>query len=280
MSQDDRLVYEVAAEFGRLSVTESSDGRRSLWFGRGRVCQGEVELGRDPGQVGSAMPYVAVALAALTVARELDRILVVGLGAGVIPRFLHAHLATTQIDVVEIDPVVVDVAKRFFEFDVNDPRLRVHVADGRDYITTCTARYDAILLDGYGLHEVPSHLSTLEFLAATRALLRPGGLVIANVWGDASCRYTASSLATYAESFAEVHVLDVASLANKIVLALPDPILLTREQLVERARAFSLAHRLPLDLGDHVQGMHPAAELAGQASVLRDSCSGSRNPVD
>jgi spermidine synthase len=267
MSGDERFVYEAPSRFGQLTVTESEEGRRSLWFGRGRVCQGVVELGR----VGcSGLPYAAVALATLTALPSLDRILIVGLGAGVIPRFVHAYWPDTRIEVVEIDPVVVDVAERFFEFE-QDERLRVHVADGRSFISSCTACFDAILLDGYGLHDVPSHLSTHEFLASACAVLRRGGAVVANVWGDSSHRHHACTLATYREAFAEVHVLDVATLANKIVLALPEPIELTRERLVAAARAYSAAHRLPLELGDHVHGMRSVDELELDGRVLRDS---------
>ncbi len=266
MGADQRVVFEAPSTFGDLSVTESADGWRSLWFGKGRVCQGVVELGR----VGcSGLPYLAVALAGLAWVRELRSVSVVGLGAGVLPRFLHAYLPELEIDVVEIDPLVVEVAERFFEFET-DAKLRVHVGDGRDFITRCTSRYDAIVLDGYGLHEVPSHLSTLEFLLATRAALRPGGLVVANLWGDSSSRYHACTLATYAEAFAQIEVLDVGTLANKIVLALPESSALGREGLIARAREFSRVHRLPLDLGDHVQAMQGLAELGPLGCVLRD----------
>jgi spermidine synthase len=146
----------------------------------------------------------------------------------------------------------------------------VHIADGRQFIVDSARRYDAIFLDGYGLHEVPTHLSTREFLAAVRAALQPGGVVVANVWGDSSSRFHACTLATYRDGFAEVHVLDVATLASKIVLALAEPIALTREQLVARARAVSRARQLPLDLGDHVLGMHGVDELALHGSVLHD----------
>ncbi len=264
MSGDERLIYETPARFGPLGVTESG-GRRSLWFGRGRVCQGTVELGRVE---CSSLPYVPVALAALTIVQPLERVLIVGLGAGVIPRFLHAFVPDLRIDVVEIDPVVVEVAERFFELE-QDARLQVHVDDGRHYIGECDARFDAIILDGYGLHEVPSHLSTLEFLAAVRAALRPHGAVVANLWGDSKVRHHECMVATHREAFAEVHVLDVAPLGNTIVLALPRRLALGREALIAAARGFSAAHRLPLDLGDHVHAMR-AVEPGPRDYVLRD----------
>lgn len=259
-------MYEVPSQFGRLCVTESDEGRRSLWFGHGRVCQGVIELG---GGACVGLPYVAVALAAMTIAPVLDRVLVIGLGAGMIPRFVHAHLPDTRIDVVEIDPVVVEVASRFFALEP-DARLQVHVDDGRRYLDRCEARYDAIVLDGYGLHEVPSHLSTREFLALVRRALAPQGVVVANVWGDVSQRHHACTLATYRDGFAQVHVLDVATLANKIVLARADAGALTREQLVARARAFSAAHRLPLELADHVYAVRGVDELGADLRILHD----------
>ncbi|CAN4120822.1 unnamed protein product [Withania somnifera] len=61
------------------------------------------------------------------------RSVVIGLGAGLLPMFLHKHLTFAEIEVLELDPVVVDLARDYFDFR-DDERLKVHVTDGLKYV--------------------------------------------------------------------------------------------------------------------------------------------------
>ncbi|KAF3629173.1 hypothetical protein FXO38_27834 [Capsicum annuum] len=61
------------------------------------------------------------------------RSVVIGLGAGLLPMFLHKHLNFAEIEVLELDPVVVDLARDYFDFR-DDERLKVHVTDGLKYV--------------------------------------------------------------------------------------------------------------------------------------------------
>ena len=58
-----------------------------------------------------------------------ENVLVIGNAAGSIPRLLTAFYPNVQVDGVEIDPDVVDAGRKYF--DMNEPNLTVHVADGR-----------------------------------------------------------------------------------------------------------------------------------------------------
>ncbi|KAJ4846031.1 hypothetical protein Tsubulata_002546 [Turnera subulata] len=58
---------------------------------------------------------------------------VVGLGAGLLPMFLHGCVPFLHIEVVELDPVVLSIAKEFFGFR-EDTRLKAHIADGIRFI--------------------------------------------------------------------------------------------------------------------------------------------------
>ncbi|KAF0290517.1 Methyltransferase-like protein 13 [Amphibalanus amphitrite] len=67
------------------------------------------------------------------------RVLVIGLGGGGLSRFIHGKFPKASVDVVDIDPEVVTVAKDWFGF-TEDDRLRAHVADGLQFIRDCKAK--------------------------------------------------------------------------------------------------------------------------------------------
>lgn len=62
-------------------------------------------------------------------------LLVVGLGGGSLPLFVHDHFPKSCVDAVEIDPSMLEVATRWFGFAQSE-RMKVHIADGLDYITS------------------------------------------------------------------------------------------------------------------------------------------------
>lgn len=73
------------------------------------------------------------------IAENLIHVLVIGLGGGSLPLFIHDYFLQSCIDVVEIDPDVLDVAIRWFGFSPGD-RLKVHIADGLTYISSLAAK--------------------------------------------------------------------------------------------------------------------------------------------
>src|SRR5712664_4322014 len=171
------VIYERAAPYNTIIVTEDHRGLRTLLFERGGGRQSVVKPG-DPDHL--ELPYARVALAGLALCEEPRRILVVGLGAGSLPMFLRKHYPAAAIDVAEIDPGVVDVAKQFFGFR-EDELMRAHVGDGRQFIENVRQGYDIIFLDAFGARDVPKHLTTQEFLLAVRRVLVTSGVVVSNV---------------------------------------------------------------------------------------------------
>jgi len=186
--------------------------------------------------------------------------------------FLRAHYPAATIDVAEIDPDVVDVAKKFFGF-VEDERMRAHVGDGRQFIEKAPpGDYDIIFLDAFGAHDVPKHLTTREFLQITRRALRPNGVVVSNVWRPASNPLYDAMARTYQEAFEELLILDVPGDVNNIFLALPRRQPLGQGELALLARKVSTTKRFRFDLGDLVEyGFRHAREKNPQARVLRDA---------
>jgi len=263
------VIYEKASRYNTIVVTEDSKGLRTLLFERGGARQSVVEPG-DPDHL--ELSYARVAFVGLALCEEPRRVLVVGLGGGTLPTFLRKYYPNAAIDVAEIDPDVVDVAKRFFGFR-EDERMRAHVGDGRAFIESVRQpHYDIIFLDAYGAHNVPEHLTTREFLQAVRRAVVPSGVVVGNIWRPASNPLYASMIRTYQEAFDDLFILDVPGDVNNILLALPRKQRLTRSELALAARKISAAKQFRFDLGDLVEhGFFHANEKNQDGHVLRDS---------
>ncbi|XP_040944376.1 eEF1A lysine and N-terminal methyltransferase isoform X3 [Gossypium hirsutum] len=73
---------------------------------------------------------------------------VIGLGAGLLPMFLHGCMQSMQIEAVELDPVMLNLARDYFGF-TEDKRMKVHIADGiqfvRDYRNLYAAGNEVLL---------------------------------------------------------------------------------------------------------------------------------------
>ena len=132
------------------------------------------------------LPYTRMLLGAVLLVPNPETVLVVGLGGGVLPAAFAELLPEARIDVVEIDPVVVAVAERFFGFQATE-RMQVFVADARVFTRRASGRarrYDLIVLDAFGNEYIPEHLMTVEYFRETRALLTERGVVAANTFRD------------------------------------------------------------------------------------------------
>lgn len=261
------VITERQSSGYEVFVIEDEQGIRRLRFARHGIDQSAVVPG-DPDRLVFA--YMRGLIAALAIDPQPSRVLVIGLGGGTLPMFLRRHLPEAHIDVVEIDPIVLDVARAELGF-VEDPALVVHVADGAEFVARASARWDLIVLDAYGPEEIPEHLATREFYQRVRERLEPGGLVAANLWGEhANPRYR-SMLRTFEAVFPEVHVVAPPRSESRIVLACSTLAHYTREDLAMRAAHLRKAWRLRFDLPQMIRRGHRGPdELPPGGEVIVD----------
>jgi spermidine synthase len=269
------VLYDKPSSYSHIVVTQESDGLRTLRFERGGARQSVVKPD-DPGYL--ALPYARVALIGLALCEAPERMLVVGLGGGSLPRFLRKHYPAATIDVVDIDPDVVHVSKEYFGFR-EDERMRAHVADGRAYIEQTRTPYDVIFLDAFGATSVPAHMTTVEFLGAVRRALRPDGVVVGNLWSGEHNRLYDAMARTYEAVFDTVKIVPVTGTGNRIVLALPRKEAVDTRALASRATGVSASRKFDFDLGAAAaeEAAHERESIR-TARVLRDPAPAARNP--
>lgn len=260
----EKLLLEKPAMFGSVYVTEDGDGLRTLRFARYGARQSVVKVG-DPRHLELA--YARVLPLGFAFVAEPKSALVIGVGGGTIPSFLRAVSPAMKIDAVDIDPVVVEVAKSHFGFR-EDGALKAHVADGRAFIEAAKQRYDFVFLDGFGQDSVPKHLTTREFLTAVKNVLTPGGIVLGNVWGRDVNRQYDSMIRTYRDVFQELYIVDVVGSGNKIVIATPTRFVASHHGLVRRAHEVVERMKLKSDLGEVAENQMRLPGIDGEKGEL------------
>ena len=219
-----RVLHTEHSLYQNILVTESS-GQLCMKFSirenqRNQSCINPSE------PLKMVFGYTRMMMSGLLLNPDPKRILVVGLGGGILPMALATLLPDSHIDVVEIDPAVVRMAEEYFGF-ASGPQLRVVVQDARVYGKRAALRgehYDLILLDAFTADYIPEHLMTAEYLSETRALLTDDGVITANTFGISNLYDHEST--TYESIFGKFLNLKTWNSSNRIIVAtkaaLPD----------------------------------------------------------
>ena len=226
-------VYSHRSACHDISVTDRGF-IRTLSFGRDRQSSMYLDAPFD-----TDFEYPGYFHVALAVTPNAARTLAIGLGGGTVVKRMWRDYAEMRIDAVELDPEVVDVARRFFALP-DDERIRVFVGEGRRFLETCADNYDIVIVDAFDGDVVPSQLTDDEFMHPLRGRLAPNGVVVYNfmgaVEGEASGPFRALR-ATLATAFRQVWVFVVnegteSGSRNLVLLATDSP--LTVEELRSR----------------------------------------------
>ncbi|HEX2167392.1 MAG TPA: fused MFS/spermidine synthase, partial [Longimicrobiales bacterium] len=268
-----RVVFESDSDFARVQVLERNDGLRMLVTGEGRARQSAIYPGRP---MHLELAYSRVGMIGLALVPPDARILFVGLGGGAMPMYARQVMPQARIDVVEIDPVIVEVAQEWFGF-TPDSAMIVHTGDGRAFIEQAPpATYDLIVLDAFSDDEVPYSLTTREFLRAVERALTEEGVVVSNLW-TRSPAYP-SMLATYVAVFDEVHLMEVPQRSQRILVGGSGARPLDQAALVSAARELAERVDLGFDLPELVEeGYEPVPVV--EAPVLEDRAAAQGSPI-
>ena len=142
-----------------------------------------------------------------------------GLGGGTLASAMLRILPDAGIDVVELDPAMVRVAKEYFSFRPS-PLVRVTVEDGRVFVKRALEKgekYDVIMLDAFDQSYIPPHMMTQQFLTEVKSILTKGGVLAANTF-SVSGFYDNESV-TYESVYGEFYNLKRFWSNNRVIIA-------------------------------------------------------------
>lgn len=252
------ILADRMTPYQTLRVVESKGVR--LIYSDGAVHAAvEVESG-DP-----YLNYPRYVTAGLLIEPEIDSFLCLGMGGGNVGTYFQSRVPELQVEYVEIDPAVPELARRFMFFEDGD-RSTVHVDDGRRFLTNHPERrWDYVYVDTYIGYSVPFHLATAEFFRQAKGHLEPGGVLGVNIAGNLDDPFARAILRTLGSVYRHTYIFAVLG-GNHLFLATdrtdaptPEEMRATAERLDREhdfdPRLAEIAERLrrpDLDLGDAV----------------------------
>ncbi len=179
-AQDNRTLLESKESlYNNIYVYQEPPSYVSMTFGHNRRIYTEsIYNTRDDKDL--PVDYTRYMTASLMYAKDVHSILEIGFGGGRTAWYLHRFLPNVPVTSVELDPAVVQLAKKYFGIR-DEPNFQVVNRDGRLFLQESKDKYDIILIDAYRGPFVPFHLLTKQFYEIVKNHLADGGVVAQNV---------------------------------------------------------------------------------------------------
>jgi spermidine synthase len=234
-----RIVYEKETAYHHLRVVDGGL-RRSLYFDN--RTQGYIPV--RPGIVLGKGYTDGMMLALVFPVRPVKTAVMIGLGAGMVPTLLSERAPEIATTSIEIDPEVVETARRFFRF-APPANGRVLVGDGRRELDRQVPGTDVVFVDAYFADSLPFHLVTKEFFELCHRKLSPDGVLAMNFGGNLTGRRNAlfwAAVKTVRLVFPRIYIFssELSSgretfASNAILVATRSPDRLDKATIADRA---------------------------------------------
>ncbi len=183
-------LFSEQSEFQHIEIVETT------CFGRALLLDGHIQFT----QLDEAAYHESLVQVPMHSLSQPKRALVVGGGDGGVVRELARHAHMEHIDMVEIDPMVIDACSKHLPTlnagAFEDPRVHVHVTDAFPFVAEAAGdQYDLIVLDSTDVYEeeegeISEMLFTESFYRDCQRVLAPGGLVVTQADNLLFCPYS------------------------------------------------------------------------------------------
>ena len=213
---DPDLTYEGESIYNYLQVSEDEEQAvlsTNVLFGVQSVYM------KEDGLTGMYYDY---AMAAPLMSAQKDpadcEVLILGMGTGTYATQCRKYFGDMEIEGVEIDEKITDLAREYFELPED---VKVTTYDGRAYLNAVDKKYDVIMVDAYQDITIPFQMSTTEFFSMVKDHLKEDGVMVVNMnmRGSQEGNINQYLADTISSVFSEVYTVDVAGSTNRELFA-------------------------------------------------------------
>ncbi len=229
--QTQKIIFATETKYFNIQIIEDSSQRRHLVF-LPLLGSQSIWAPQQPNKIFS--PSLKTLCATIALSPKLPKkYLFLGMGAGIMPRFINRHFPDAEIDIVELDPAIPKIAKKYFGYKPNK-QTTIITADARVYINQCKKRYDIIIVDVYTAKAVPFAVTTQEFFSKLKKCLNPNGIAGVNLANLGNDKFMVSELFTISQVFKNILIYACPGDSNFIPIFSPNtPI--TAKKITARA---------------------------------------------
>lgn len=231
------LEADVKTDFSRIRIRKNRNVRTMLFVRDNgeEVIESSVNLDKPHDLL---IDYTKHMFLSYIVKPKQDRVLIIGLGGGAMIHFMKHHEPKAKVDVVEIDPIVVKLADKYFGVRT-EGNVNIAVKDGFQYLKDTPNTYDVIYMDAFLKPSkdtdetgVPLKLKTIRFYKDIQKKLTADGLVVFNINPHAQIQ---DDVRNIREAFPQTYVFNLPNLGGLVVIGSMAPQRLTLAEINAKA---------------------------------------------
>ena len=263
------IIHEKESEYFHIAVEDDETGKRHLVFKPNHGSQGVIIPSEPDKIIPNFMKYGFLAFPILE--KQPEKILFIGLGAGIMPRFISSKYPKCRIDVVEIDKAIPPISEKYFGFGKNS-NIDVIIGDGRFYVNRSKKKYDIVVIDAYNATSIPFQFTTKEFFQKVKNMLNDDGVMVANIANFGKKNFTASEFKTIQTVFKNMAVVLCPGETNFVVFASGNPIFDT-DKWKKECLAFDEKMKWHFKLAPYLENRmaeKDLKEMTKEAKILTD----------
>ena len=266
LPRDLKVLARSRSRYNDIFVIQNGD-LREMWFKGGTdfFLQSRIDIHQPHSPV---LVYSKMIFSSLLFQPRPRRVLVIGLGGSVLPICLARWYPNCGIDVVEVDPKVIALSRKYF-FLKTSPQLQVFEEDGRLFLQRSRGPYDLIILDAFKSGSIPFHLKTVEFYREAAAALSPDGILATNLYGKSNT-LKPNDWKTLTTVFPHLYFFEDEEKVATVCIAARHAAKWSPETIRERATAFSESPGWDLDFGAIAALQAPNVYADTSATVFQD----------
>lgn len=246
----EQLLLEISDEYGRIQIIEAG-AYRFLEFGDGA----EQSCVFMPDPAWLEYDYTRAMLIGGLAHPRPETALFLGMGAGTLIQSCLQLLPLEDVEVIEIRESVIDLARNWLKFPVEDERLTLRVGDALQLLPSAETA-DLIFVDLYTEKGPASGHLAWQFLEQCQSKLNPNGWLIINQWGtDAGPPLGAALL----RGLFHRHYWECPVSEGNVILMVPANLDQNLDLSLLRQQSLALQERLGYSLDSLIDGIRAAS---------------------
>ncbi len=174
------LTFEGESVYNYLQVKETDNSvilSTNVLFGVQSILVKNGQLTGMYYDYAMAAPYMTGVKEKAALDKKLN-VLILGMGSGTYATQLSRYFDNVEVEGVEIDDKITDLAHKYFELP---DETKVTTYDGRAYLAAIDGKYDVIMVDAYQDITIPFQMSSVEFFTMVKDHLTDDGVMVVNM---------------------------------------------------------------------------------------------------